>query len=153
MSSQSRASPFGWNSWAWFLGFHLGGTVWLLLGSITMLLQSPVVGLVWGCAFALANGLGLALWARRRRMGMYTAIQVFLFALMAVSVASIAVADWCGQLAGQVGAQGVNPRVEAYGAMLVFPALIFQFWLHERFVPAFPAAGQPILPHSDRITR
>jgi hypothetical protein len=126
-----RVSPFGWNTGAWF-GCQIGGTAWLLLGSITML-QSPIVGLVWSCAFALANGFGLALWARRGRLGMYAAIQVFLLALAALSVASIAVADWYGLLPGQVGNQWGNPRAEAYEAMLIFPALILQFWLHERF--------------------
>jgi hypothetical protein len=58
MSSTKPTEPLVWNAGGWF-GSQLGGTTWLLVGSISMLHGALAVGLFWLFAFGLANGLGL----------------------------------------------------------------------------------------------
>jgi hypothetical protein len=125
-----KTSPFQWNAGAWF-GSQLGGTLWLLVGSAVMLTSSPLSSSVWAASFALANALGLTLWASRGRLGMYSALQILLLGVGLVSLASMASADWCGQLPGLMTGSP-NPRLTAYAALLVIPGLMVMFWFKER---------------------
>jgi hypothetical protein len=137
---EGRVSPFRWNAGAWF-GSQLGGTLWLLVGSAVLLARAPLAAVVWAVSFALANALGLVLWAARGRVGMYAALQSLLLGLGVVSLASLAVADWCGQLPGLTSGSA-NPRVTAYGAWLVLPGLMVIFWLRERFGKVVDESGR-----------
>jgi len=132
--SENRVSPFQWNG-GWF-GIQLGGTLWMFLGSLAMLSVSPVAGVVFFVAFALANALGLALWARRGQLRIYTAVQVFLLGLAALSIVCVTVADWCRQI----------PDADAYWSMLIFPSLMVQFYLHERFGCGVSASSTALPP-------
>src|SRR4051794_2646034 len=120
--TEGSVSPFRWNAGAWF-GSQLGGTLWLLVGSAVLLASSPLASSVWAGSFALANGLGLALWASRGRLGMYAALQALLVGLGLLGLASMAAADWCGQLPGLMSGPP-NPRLTAYAALLVIPGLM-----------------------------
>jgi hypothetical protein len=64
---------------------------------------------------------------------MHAALQTFLLGLGVLSLASMASADLAGQLPNLVGAAW-QPRVRAYGALLVIPSLMLRFYLRQRSV-------------------
>src|SRR5262245_58947707 len=94
-------------------------------------MSSPLASSVWAASFVLANALGLALWANRGRLGTYAALQILLVGIGLVGLASMAAADWCGQLPGLMTGTP-NPRLTAYAALLVVPGLMVMFWVKER---------------------
>jgi hypothetical protein len=132
-SNASGAGAFQWNAGGWF-GSQVGGTLWMLVGAAVLLPRAPAAALVWLGSFTAANALGLALWARRDRLRPYPALQLLLAALAVLSAGNMIVADLAGQLPSLAGGGGQwsNPRAAAYGALLVFPALMLLFWLKER---------------------
>ena len=128
--TEERVSPFRWNAGAWF-GSQLGGTLWLLVGSGVLLTRSPLASSAWAASFALANALGIVLWASRARLGMHAALQILLVGIGLAGLASVAAADWCGQLPA-LTTGSPNPRLTAYGALLVIPGMMVLFWFKER---------------------
>ncbi len=68
---------FQWNTGGWF-GGQLGGTLWILVGAATLVLETTGVAAWWLLCFAAANGVGLAMWRRRDRLPPYPAIQALL---------------------------------------------------------------------------
>jgi hypothetical protein len=129
-TTAERVRPFHWNAGAWF-GSQLGGTAWMLVGSGVLLMSSFLASSVWAGSFVLANALGLTLWANRGRLGMYAALQILLIGIGLVGLASMAAADWCGQLPALMTGSP-NPRLTAYAALLVVPGMMVLFWSQER---------------------
>jgi hypothetical protein len=138
--SSDRVSPFRWNAGGWF-GSQLGGTLWLLVGGGLLAASDPAVALVWFGCFVAANALGFFLWRQRHRLAAHAALQLFLGTLAVLSLLAIMAADWSGNLP-RLAAGHENPRVAAYGALLVFPGLQLLFWLQQHFGQAAPPARE-----------
>lgn len=68
---------FRWNRGGWF-GAQLGGTAWMLVGSVVLLPHAPEVAGVWLACFAVANAIGSWMWRRRDRLRPYPALQALL---------------------------------------------------------------------------
>lgn len=68
---------FQWDKGGWF-GSQLGGTAWMLVGSVVLARQAPEVAGVWLACFAVANAIGARMWWRRDRLRPYPALQALL---------------------------------------------------------------------------
>ncbi len=63
-----------WNTVAWFV-CQIGFTGWMLVGAIVLTRAAPEVALAWLVCFLVANTLGCRLWAKRRRLRPFPAMQ------------------------------------------------------------------------------
>ena len=82
MSTKERSTGpghFRWNKGGWF-GSQLGGTAWMLVGSVVLFPPAPEVAGIWIACFAVANGIGSWMWRRRERIRPYPALQSLLLA-------------------------------------------------------------------------
>ncbi len=68
---------FQWNMGAWF-GGQIGGTAWMLVGTVVLASHAPEVAAIWGLGFVLVNALGIWLWGHRDRFRPYPALQVLM---------------------------------------------------------------------------
>lgn len=109
----------------------------MLVGAAQLFPSSAVVAGVWVASFVIANVVGCALWRNRERVRMYAALQLLLLCLAALSYGCVVIADWSGHLAS-LTQPSPHPRLSAYGALLVIPAVMTFFYLRERF-----GNGQP----------
>ena len=123
-----RDMGYQWSKGAWF-GPLLGCTLWmLLLGGMAWRVDA-VSGMTAVGAWALANGLGLWLWSRRAELRAPTALQLMLGVTGALALGTLFVLDGRVDLASLEGelATGLGSR-QLYGALLVYPILMFVFW-------------------------
>jgi hypothetical protein len=134
MNMKPVRGPFHWNAGAWF-GSQIGGSIWLLIGSLVLWAAAPAVAAVWLGGFVLCCGLGLLLWFKRDRVPAYTAYQGLFATLGVIALLSIVMAHRAGQLQRLVwGNAGISSSatLTAYAALLVFPSLMLRFYLRER---------------------
>jgi hypothetical protein len=86
MNTQTIIPPaqqpeFSFSPWAWF-GAQVGSTIWLLHALWTLGFHaSPELFCTVLVCFAVPNLVGLALWFRRRRVGVWTAVRSLLVAI------------------------------------------------------------------------
>lgn len=90
--ASGSAPQFRWVAGGWF-GAQCGSTIWLLPLGFGALHQDGVSGIVAFTGFAVANGLGLLLWAARRRLSAFVGLQLLLATLMVVFAIVIVVTN------------------------------------------------------------
>ncbi len=122
------SGTFQWNTGGWF-GSQVGGTVWLLVGAATLVVQAPLLAVWWVVCFALVNAVGTGLWLRRDRLRPYPAIQALLALCGLAGLFAVGALGLFGP--EQTGRNGSLRSV--YGFFLVgVPALMGYFALLER---------------------
>lgn len=119
MTKQYRVGPgrFQWNTGGW-LGAQLGGSVWLILATLTLLPKHLEAGLVALSCFLVPNIFGLILYLNRTRVAPYAAIQWLICAIGVVSVIFVVYLNLSGLV------QEIDPRL-SYGqwGFYLLPAL------------------------------
>ena len=83
---------FQWNKGGWF-GSQIGGTAWMLTGTIWLMLFAPLVGLIWLTGFVVCNAVGIVLWRRRARIAPFTAVAILLATIMVVGLLELSTID------------------------------------------------------------
>ena len=126
-----HSQGFQWNLGAW-LGTIVGGTLWLLILGVLIFNRfgSTVAGSVSVASALLPNLIALWLWRMRNRISPYMAMQSVILTMGICALTAILVID----------AQGlINELDQLYGgfsaiyfALLIYPALMVQFWWLER---------------------
>jgi len=123
---------FQWNAGGWF-GGQLGATLWLiLLGAFYARVSLGAGCFVVACGL-VANGIGGWLWWRRDRVAPYAAIQILCATAGLAAAAGLMAVDLFGDVAA------LDSRYERlplwiYILLLMYPAIMGQFWLVERGV-------------------
>lgn len=128
------SSAFRWDAKGWF-GSQVGGTCWMLvLGGLVLGGDAPT-GLVALGAFAFANAVGTLLWARRRSLAPYGALQAL---VLVQGLAALVVAlTLHGRGTMEHLPDGSQVPIGAlYAALLVYPLLALVFRARERGGPA-----------------
>lgn len=93
--ASERTPQFRWVAGGWF-GAQCGSTIWLLPLGFGALRHDEVSGIVAFTGFAVANGLGLLLWAARRRLSAFVGMQLLLATLLVVFATVIVVTNLRG---------------------------------------------------------
>ncbi|MBT8486822.1 MAG: hypothetical protein KJO43_14675 [Phycisphaerae bacterium] len=136
--SASRPHALTWSPGAWF-GAQLGGSAWMFVAAGILFFDTPWVGGVHLACFLAVNFVGLMLWRRRGRMGVYPAFQILLLTLLVGAVVAIGVTDFAGRLSRlwvtgrpDLDAWFAARRWAAYAPLLIIVALMgFFAWRHQ----------------------
>jgi len=78
---------FRWNAGVW-CGAQAGATSWLLVGAIVLFPLAPPIAFVWLASCITLNLVGFGLWRMRRRVRVYSVIQLFLAMAGVIGVAA-----------------------------------------------------------------
>ena len=137
MNSQPKQmagrSQFSWNYGGW-LGSQLGGTVWLLLGAVSLMPHSRPMGLTWLGCFMFANLIGVVLWRRRHSLKAFSGLICLCLTICLFAV--VAWATLCVCRPDVLNVLGWSAK-DGYLGMLVFPSVIallcFQEYCSRRY--------------------
>jgi len=119
----------------------VGSTLWLLILAFVFLPKSHLLGLIFlGCGL-LPNVAGFVLWSHRDRIAPYPALQWLIVAIGVCSSAALLSVEML-TFPGQA-----DPRFEPfphsiYLVLLIFPALLLEFYLLERDARRANAANE-----------
>ncbi len=128
MNETPRSRAFHWNIGGWF-GGQLGASAWIAILGALYLAIDPLAGLAALGLFVAQNALGCWLWSRRIELAPYPAIQLLFGISLLAALAVLVLFD----LRGHLGS--LDPRLSArsmYLVLLVYPAVMLQFWWLER---------------------
>lgn len=109
-----------WNAAAWF-GAQLGSTLWMLPGSVLLLVRPSPLGLAPLVCFTVANAVGTVLWRARGRLAPYPAFQIQLTVL--------GVCSWVALL---FLTDGIEGAARYYRGLLSIPAVMIGLHFSER---------------------
>jgi hypothetical protein len=123
------SGKFQWNAGAWF-GALLGGTVWIFGIAVSVYYFEHL----WACVFIALLGLlsiiaGITMWANRYRISPYSAIQILISILFAVTVAILVLMDVLDiPFVYKFGNnQSQAPGFSPYWLLFIFPAVMAVF--------------------------
>ena len=119
-----------WSRGAWF-GPVVGCTLWMLPLAVVVAVLDGVAAGVVATAYVLANLLGFALWRRRDRMEPTPALLVMLGVTGLLALGALLFVDARIDLS-QLGEDASRHKV--YGALIMYPVLMFVFWFRDRAV-------------------
>ena len=103
----------------------------MLILAVLIALKDPFVGGVVFVCFAVPNTIGWSLWKRRQRLRPYSAMQMLVvvegvFALIAMAATHL------GHAMRHLPESSQTSPWAMYAALLVYPAVMFQFHVQER---------------------
>ncbi|MGI9407081.1 MAG: hypothetical protein ACR2O4_11985 [Hyphomicrobiaceae bacterium] len=136
-TGSERHQVFQWNTGGWF-GSQLGSTVWMFVCACLLLSRDLNVAAIAFALFLIPNIVGTALWAARRKINAYLAIQILLAVCWVCSLASVYLIERSGLWSTVSGIKidGVGGTVSADSMKLLiifmFPAMMFFFHLIQR---------------------
>ena len=120
--------PFQWNAGGWF-GSQIGSTGWML-GGLYYFWSDPPLAIISALCFLAANVVGLILWSLRSRITAYRAIQILLAVVGLCTAIYFVALDLLGR------ANALNSRHSLYWYLLLFPGLMWMFYLRQRQFPS-----------------
>lgn len=126
----ARVGPgrYQWNGGGWF-GSVFGGTMWLILGSLTQIQQHSTLAVIWAMCGLIPISVCAWMWTQRDRLLPYPAIRNMI--LMLWAGATVALASML-KLSPELLVQYGGNKWVLIGCFLMFPMMLIQFALLER---------------------
>jgi magnesium-transporting ATPase (P-type) len=129
MNTGRNNRRFQWNAGGWFGGLF-GSTAYILIIGLFVLFDSPRNGIPIVLCGVIPNLIGFLFWKRKDQINPYLALQASTFGIFIFATLFFAFIVW-----------GIDPKIaskyfagveKAWWILLLFPALMINFWNIER---------------------